>query len=70
MALIDTVLTALRPGVFYRPCDVAALCHIDTDDAGKILHMLERGGLIEGEEGGGYRRKRIYKTRQHRLPGV
>ena len=70
MALIDIVLTSLRPDVFYRPCDVAAQLHIDTDDAGKILHMLERGGLIEGEDGGGYRRKRIYKTKQRRLPGV
>lgn len=67
MSIADAVFQAMRGNCIYRPCDIAAMCQITTSEAGKILKMLERGGVIDLVRGEEYRRKRMYTTRQKGL---
>ena len=65
----NRVLTFMREGVWYRPCDIAQTIGIDVGAVSKTLNMLTNGGLVDAVEGHGYRRKKVYKTKQPRLPG-
>lgn len=67
MSYANRVLTAMKTNVFYRPCDLAGDTKLETSEVKKILDMLTRGGLVDSEEGHGYKRKKIYKTRQRSL---
>ena len=61
------VLTFMREGIWYRPCDIAKTIGIDVGEVSKTLRLLSNGGLVDAEEGHGYRRKKVYKTKQKSL---
>lgn len=68
MSIANSILCAMKMNVFYRPCDIVIVGkNISTSEKKKILDMLARGGLIESVVGDGYRRKKLYKTKQQSL---
>lgn len=67
MGRVNQVLAAMRPDCVYRVCDIATICHIDTDEARRIINLLEKGGMVETESTDEYRRKKLVKTKQNDL---
>lgn len=67
MSYVDKILTAMHPKCIYRPCDLAVTLHMESGEVGKILKMLERGGMVEAISTTEYKRKKIYQTKQKRL---
>ncbi len=65
MSYAHRILTQMRAGCIYRPCDISAMTNIDRDTVSRILKMLARGGLVDEIRGNEYRRKRMYSTRQN-----
>ncbi|MES9841190.1 MAG: hypothetical protein ABW134_11610 [Candidatus Thiodiazotropha endolucinida] len=68
MSLSHQILTSMHPKIIYRACDIAAANHMTAGEAGKILKLLVQGGMVDEIQGDGYRRKRLYQTKQKRLP--
>lgn len=69
MATASDVITAMKIGCIYRICDLAAqIPGASTDEVKRVINMLEKGGMVEGIMGDGYRRKKLYTTRQQCLP--
>lgn len=65
MATASDVLTRMKINCYYRVCDIAAqLRGSSIEDVRRILKLLEKGGLIEVVNDDGYRRKKIYTTKQ------
>lgn len=67
MSYADRVMAEMRLDCVYRACDLSAMTGIQVREVSRVLKMLERAGLVEGIKGDGYRRKRLYKTRQREL---
>lgn len=67
MAIIDKVFKSMKEGHSYDPSTISAMCHISEDDAGRYLHMLSKGGVIECVSHNRFRKSRKYKTKQASL---
>lgn len=66
--LADAIYCAMKIGVYYRPCDIALLGRNPSNsEKRKILDMLVKAGLVECIDDDGYRRKKLYKTKQKSL---
>lgn len=48
MSYTHDILTAMRENCIYRPCDLAAVTHLPTDEVRRVLNMLDRGGVGRG----------------------
>lgn len=54
MTPIKQILAAMKPGIYYRQCDIAV--NIKPDELARILKMMQTGGLIEVNGYGRYRK--------------
>lgn len=68
MNLANAIISSMRMNVYYRACDIEIVGkNISTQEKKHVLDMLVRGGIVEAVNGDGYRRKKLYQTRQPRL---
>jgi hypothetical protein len=67
MSILTNVLQAMQYGVEYDPATVAAICHIQEQEAGRYLHMLQKGGVVECTKPDRFRKNRKYSTKQKQL---
>ena len=68
MSYVSRVMTALHPNAYYRASDVASVTGIDQKECSRILKMLSENGVVERCCDDQFRRRKVYKTRQNRLP--
>ena len=66
MSHSSRILQAMKPGCVYRPVDLSHL-GIDPGTVATLLKALHQGGVVELIEDDGYRRKKMYKTKQKDL---
>lgn len=62
--IVQAVFTAMKPGCWYRPADLAKQLGIETDSARYALNRLVNGGLVERE---GDTNRRVYLSHQREL---
>ena len=67
MSAIHTINTAMRDGCVYRVCDLAVMTQLDADTVRQALKLMVKGGVAEELPGDGYKRKKLYQTRQRQL---
>lgn len=67
MSHVNQTLHAMRYGCIYRACDIVAITRISNHDVNRVMRTLAQGGLVETLPGDGYRRKRLYKTKQREM---
>lgn len=67
MANAKQVFQTMKPGCIYRVCDLAAMLQEPTDSVRRMLNVFAMGGVVEELPGDGYRRKKLYTTRQRNL---
>jgi len=73
MATASDILTRMKIGCIYRVCDIAATIPgkpspNKTEEVRRVMRLMVGGGLVEELPGDGYRRKKLYTTRQQCLP--
>lgn len=68
MNLANAIIGAMKMNVYYRPCDISLVGKkVSNTEKKRVLDMLARGGIVEAVDGDGYRRKKLYMTKQPKL---
>jgi len=67
MSYCNRILTAMKQQCIYRPCDLQGATGLPTGEIKKTLDVMAKGGVVETIRGDGYRRKKLYQTKQKSL---
>lgn len=65
--LTQAVYCAMKPGVWYRPADIAQAIGIETEQARYAMKRLVNGGLVEKD---GDKNRLVFMSHQSELPLV